>query len=125
MVEHFRQIVLWPLQIVTQKGQTSRGYHTVLEQAGATGAWSAVTDEFGEDFHERHYREFVSFLPHVQRFLYGDAHGLNETQSVAAPVRVYRRHDIKQVRVTLNAGEKPLFAIWRTQTFTSFTMWTR
>ncbi len=109
VVQHFRQIVLWPLQIVTPEGQAAtRGYHTILEEAGPAGAWTQVTDEFGSEFHERHYREFVSFLPHVQRFLYGDASDFKGERPGAAPVRVYRRHDIKQVRITLNAGAKPI-----------------
>ena len=37
--------------------------------------WERLLDEFLVDpgeFQERHYREFVTFLPHVQRVLYGE-----------------------------------------------------
>ena len=74
-VQHFRQIVLWPLQIMHDQG-VRRIKPERLLQSLAPGLWERVEDEFGnkdEPLHERHYREFVSFLPHVQRFLYGDA----------------------------------------------------
>ncbi len=38
--------------------------------------WREVEKTFGDDpgaFRERYYKEFVTFLPNVQRFLYGDA----------------------------------------------------
>ena len=37
--------------------------------------WRELQDEFGrnpEDLQERHYSEFVTFLPYVRRFLYGE-----------------------------------------------------
>jgi hypothetical protein len=76
---------------------------------GASPVWAEVEDEFTGDpgeFQERHYREFVTFLPHVQRFLYGQgrssstAHGYGES-----PMRVFRRSDIKQARLTFADGE--------------------
>ena len=45
-----------------------------LETLGPDSPWSEVVDEFfcdPADFQERHYKEFVTFLPYVQRFLYG------------------------------------------------------
>lgn len=111
IVRHFRQIVLWPLQIVAPGRETAaRGYHTALDEAGAASAWEVVDDEFAEgaDFQERHYREFVSFLPHVQRFLYGDATEADSGRPGDMPVRVYRRKDIQRVRVTLDEGAAPI-----------------
>ena len=78
VVRHFRQIVLWPLQVVCETGKPrSEGYDAIVAKL-APGVWRMVEDEFGDEaeFQERHYREFVSFLPHVQRFLYGDAAAL-------------------------------------------------
>jgi hypothetical protein len=111
VVRHFRQIVLWPLQVVCETGKPrSEGYDAIVAKL-APGVWRMVEDEFGDEaeFQERHYREFVSFLPHVQRFLYGDAAGpsgklaLNE-----APMRVYRRDDVVRVRMTMEPGAAPI-----------------
>jgi hypothetical protein len=78
----------------------------------AGDAWALVDDEFGakgEDFQERHYREFVSFLPHVQRFLYGDAPGpVRGLGNGDVPLRVYRRTDIEAVRLVLSEGAAPI-----------------
>lgn len=47
-------------------------------------------------FQERYYTEFVSFLPYVQRFLFG-----------AGQRRIFRRKDIAQVRVATQPGAAP------------------
>ena len=42
---------------------------------GRRHLWRELADEYASDagsFHERHYNEFVLFLPYVQRFLYGE-----------------------------------------------------
>jgi phage terminase large subunit len=43
---------------------------------GDASPWCEVVDEYTGDasghFQERHYNEFVTFLPYVQRFLYGE-----------------------------------------------------
>jgi hypothetical protein len=113
IVRHFRQIVVWPLQLVS-KDQPAEfaGHHAVLEEMAPNHPWRPLEDEFGcraEDFQERHYREFVSFLPHVRRFLYGDApeNGTAPTPR-DAPMRVYRREDIKRVRITLDEDTAPV-----------------
>jgi hypothetical protein len=109
-VRHFRQIVLWPLQIMPANGRPVSADRLLQELA--PGTWSLVEDEFGnneEPLQERHYREFVSFLPHVQRFLYGDAAGpVRQLGYGDAPLRIYRRQDVRAVRVTLHAGAEPV-----------------
>jgi hypothetical protein len=112
MVRHFRQIVLWPLQVVCSDAKARhKGYDARLGEL-APGLWRLVDDEFGNPdtpVEERHYREFVSFLPHVQRFLYGD--GAGPTQKLgrnAAPLRIYRRHDVARVRMVLQPGSAPI-----------------
>lgn len=112
MVKQFRQIVFWPLQLISC-GPEGNVNDSVTEIEALEGSpWSPHGDKFGpagEGFAERHYREFVSFLPHMQRFLYGDSR-----RSDAAPspsdisMRVFQRYDIKQVRVTLNPGTEPV-----------------
>ncbi len=51
---------------------------------------------------EHVYREFVSFLPHVQRFLYGVGGSRDGSN------RVFSRTDIARVRITLTSGAAPL-----------------
>jgi hypothetical protein len=111
-VRHFRQIVLWPIQLITGKANGKRDSADALFERLGGGNWELVDDEFGVEadaFQERHYREFVSFLPHVQRFLYGDAPGsLRSLGKGDAPLRVYRRTDVSAVRMVLASGGEPV-----------------
>ena len=95
VVRHFRQIVLWPIQLITGKPKGKRESADALFERLGGGNWELVDDEFGVEgdaFQERHYREFVSFLPHVQRFLYGDAPGsLRSRWSRISGCRSFRR----------------------------------
>ncbi|HJW12781.1 MAG TPA: hypothetical protein VJ598_13380, partial [Albitalea sp.] len=61
-------------------------------------------------FHERHYNEFVTFLPYVQRFLYGEGRARRDASDRGAdsPMRVFRRRDIAAVRVVPRPGDAPL-----------------
>jgi hypothetical protein len=112
VVRQFRHIVLWPLQVLCESGEGGgEGYDELVAKL-APGVWRLVEDEFGDpdmDFQERHYREFVSFLPHVQRFLYGDAAGPSgKLARNEAPLRVYRRDDVARVRMVLEPGAAPV-----------------
>lgn len=75
VVRHFRQIVLWPLQLMPIDDEMPVQKHCdVLQADGFNSLWREVEDEFTGDpsqFQERHYSEFITFLPSVQRFLYG------------------------------------------------------
>jgi len=74
-VRHFRQILLWPLRLVLAPGARNKRPWQVLEELGATSPWKEAVDEYTGEvsrFHERHYHEFVTFLPYVQQFLYGE-----------------------------------------------------
>jgi hypothetical protein len=77
MVGHFRQTFLWPIYLLPIKADTQVQDHCAYLLGSVTGSpWQEVADEFtGEpdQFQERHYNEFVTFLPSVQRFLYGQA----------------------------------------------------
>ncbi len=109
-VRHFRQILLWPLQLVPQDGQ---GHARPWERLATGGPWHEVVDEVvgGQRLQERHYSEFVTFLPYVQRFLYGQARrGRDDDDAVhrGSPMRVFRRHDIEAARVVVQPGAAPL-----------------
>jgi len=111
LVRHFRQIVVWPLQLMPLRpgGQVQRHWET-LDAIHTDNAWKEVVDEFEDpsDFHERHYKEFVTFLPYVQRFLYGSTAGQEAANArPQASMRVFRRDDVSQVRIVFSPGEEP------------------
>ena len=74
-VRHFRQILVWPLQVMPiREGAQIQEPWDVLLRTQDEHAWREFHDEFGcdpADFKERHYSEFVTFLPYVRHFLYG------------------------------------------------------
>ena len=116
-VRHLRQILLWPLRLMPLTRPSSaesphRAPWQILRDLGEASPWREVVDEYTGDparFHERHYNEFVSFLPYVQRFLYGDGRGKQAAsgRDADAPMRVFRRADIAKVRVRAQPGDAP------------------
>jgi hypothetical protein len=124
-VRHLRQSLLWPLRLMPtpQARHAHRGPWQVLRDLGDASPWREEIDEYtgsSERFHERHYNEFVSFLPYVQRFLYGEGRarrqpgqpgqsGKNgEQDDSGSPMRIFRRHDIAAVRVVAKPGDAPI-----------------
>ena len=111
-VRAYRQILLWPLQLmpIREDSQIQRHWE-LLGPPGKTNPWSEVEDEFcadPRDFKERHYNEFISFLPHVQRFLYGEARRSGRGHRLGgSPMRVFRREDVQAVRVRTHANSEP------------------
>lgn len=112
-VHRFRQILLWPLQLMPIEGAEDAPYWQVLEQAPGLAGWHRVANEFEAErspFEERHYKEFVVFLPYVQRFLYGEGRGsVSGDDNISESTRrVYCRQDIARLRLILRAGDDPL-----------------
>ena len=106
-VRHFRQILLWPLRLIPARGaaETQKRPWQILRDLGDASPWKEVVKEYTGDsaqFHERHYQEFVTFLPYVQRFLYGEPRSKNRVgdpshdseDGASSPMRIFRRHDI-------------------------------
>jgi hypothetical protein len=113
-VRHLRQALLWPLRLMLspEARASGRSPWQLLSDLGDASPWHEVVDEFtgaSGSFQERHYNEFVTFLPYVQRFLYGegraqraaDASGHDEG---GAPMRVFRRRDIATARLRSRPG---------------------
>jgi len=95
-VRTFRQILFWPLQLMPLTEARSVHWRVLEDHPD----WTLLEDDFPSDisrYRERHYREFVAFLPHVQRFLYGERGGAASYGE--SPLRVYRRKNISAVRV--------------------------
>ncbi|MEF8720606.1 MAG: hypothetical protein V5B35_10875 [Candidatus Accumulibacter necessarius] len=112
-VSHFRQILLWPLQLMPLPEDSPFQHHyQLLEQKTPDNPWGELADEFcgdPEQFHERHYSEFVTFLPYVQRFLYGEKGGEEtDPRYGESPIRIFRRQDVAKVRMTFKESETPL-----------------
>ncbi|MES2989781.1 MAG: hypothetical protein V4844_00045 [Pseudomonadota bacterium] len=101
------------MPVPRRPGQPRRTPWQVLRGLGDASPWREVVDEYTGDsgrFHERHYNEFVSFLPYVQRFLYGEGRRGRDAQDrdADAPMRVFRREDIAHVRVVARPGDAPV-----------------
>lgn len=112
LVRHFRQILLWPLHLMpVRAGGQIQKHWELLEQQGEDSPWREVADEFTGDpgeFKERHYGEFVSFLPYVQRFLYGEVRRSRRgREEIGSPMRVFRRDDVAAVRLTAQPNDPP------------------
>ena len=112
-VRHFRQQLFWPLQLMPRRDPLAdqRPWEAVLTTPGSP--WREVVDEYTgdpEDFHERHYQEFVTFLPQVQRFLYGEGatRGAAGRTGGSSSMGVLRREDLKQVRLRLRTEDVPV-----------------
>lgn len=112
-VQYYRQILVWPLQLLPPSAAgNSRiqrsDLHAVLSSAG----WQAFVSAFAGDpsrFSERHYKEFVSFLPHAQRFLYGESRAQNDHGHAGeSAISAFRRQDIRHLRLVLSEGEPAL-----------------
>jgi hypothetical protein len=118
-VRHLRQVLLWPLRLMPMAkgpdGKHRAPWH-VLRELGDASPWREVVDEYTGDsarFHERHYNEFVTFLPYVQRFLYGEGRkardgSADSGRDADAPMRIFRREDIAHVRVVARPGDAPV-----------------
>ncbi|MBP6902120.1 MAG: hypothetical protein KBC73_18660 [Burkholderiaceae bacterium] len=110
-VSHFRQVLLWPLALVPDE---QAGPARPWERLGSDSPWREVVDEVAggtERLSERHYSEFVTFLPYVQRFLYGQGRrqpGVNDPDDPGSPMRVFRRHDVVAARVLTEPGRAPI-----------------
>jgi hypothetical protein len=114
-VRQFRQILLWPLQLMPLvEGVQIHRHWDFIATPMPHGPWREVVDEFTGDprsFQERHYAEFVNFLPYVQRVLYGSGKGIREHAggpAAESPIRVFRRADVHGARVTLDRDGEPV-----------------
>ncbi len=110
----FHASLLWPLQLEPLAAEEVEGRHWEVLEALKNKPWQRIDDEFTADpglFQERHYREFVSFLPYVQRFLYGEGRSSKRSPGDdigESPVHVFRRKDIASLRLTLRPDSSPV-----------------
>jgi hypothetical protein len=113
-VRHLRQALLWPVRLMPLPPDHPKRHRPwqLLRDMGEASPWREVIDEYTgdrDDFHERHYNEFVSFLPYVQRFLYGEGRAsAKQDEAAESPMRVFRRRDIAALRVVPRPGDAPI-----------------
>src|SRR5437762_10550545 len=112
-VRHFRQILIWPLQVMPiREGSQIQEPWDILQDSESEHPWRELQDEFGgsaDGLQERRYSEFVTFLPYVRRFLYGEGPSRGgKSKGAESPLRVFRRSDITKIRLTFpEAGAEP------------------
>lgn len=104
-VKRFHEILLWPLQIIpAHPDVTINGNHwESLKKITDQTSWEETPSIFSENphtFKEQYYKEFVTFLPYVQRFLYGENQGT--TGYANSPIRVFRHREVERVRLLAN-----------------------
>ena len=109
IVRHFREILIWPLQLQPiRRGSQIQEPWELLTQRGAHNPWTISGDHFScgpEQFEQCHYSEFVTFLPYVRSFLYGEGRADDSTRVMESPIRLFRRTDVAKVRMTFPGAE--------------------
>ena len=116
IVRHFREVLFWPVQLMplTSGGEVQHHWE-LLAQGGEDNSWRKLRDRFQADdlaFEERHYKEFVTFLPYVQRFIYGESHG-HVSRDADDPlgesaIKIFRRRGVDALRLELREGDAPV-----------------
>lgn len=112
-IRHFREIVIWPIQLLPLRpGEQVQRHWRELEKPTTGNRWRRIISDFRTESpqnQERRYKEFVTFLPYVQRFLYGAAAGQEISSARGEPsIHAFQRDDIAHVRVTLSAQSAPI-----------------
>ncbi|WP_077036958.1 CorA family divalent cation transporter [Pelomonas sp. KK5] len=104
VVRRMHQVLLWPLRLLPAAG-AELAPRRPWERLGPP--WRMQEDEYtgaSDQFHERHYQEFVTFKPYVQRFLYGEGRSAGGYDSC---MKVLRRSDVKRLRVQTHENAAP------------------
>lgn len=109
----FRQTVLWPVQLIVNEDNHQIHKHwEYLNTAASNTPWKAISDEFSSAssrLSEARYKEFVTFMPFAQRFLYGEGKHGEETGGYGeSPIHIFSREDIAEVRLTFEQLAEPI-----------------
>lgn len=115
-VRHFREVLFWPVQLMPlANGGKAQHHWELLEQNVEDNPWRRLKDRFQSAelaFEERHYKEFVTFLPYVQRFIYGESHSRVTHDADNPPggsaIKIFRRRGVDALRLRLRESETPI-----------------
>lgn len=108
IVRTFNHTLLWPITLQPlrrETGVTHAHFWDALKRSNSP--WRVVPDPLLIEDQSclAGYHEFVYFLPYVQRFLYGVG---DEGRGAQSSLYVFQRHDIRQLRLVVNAGDDPV-----------------
>ncbi len=115
-VRHFREVVFWPVQLMPlSEAGNLKPHWWVLSQQGESNQWRRHKDRFLSEeleFEERHYKEFVTFLPYVQRFIYGESKSRvsrdPDDPVGKSAIKIFRRAGVSALRLVLREGDAPV-----------------
>lgn len=103
-VERLHQVLLWPLRLLRSEEVRAlrRPWEWLALQPDSP--WREVADEYtgdAEAFHERHYQEFLTFLPYVQRVLFGEGRSAHQCADGLGDsgMKTFRRNDVAAVEM--------------------------
>src|SRR5262249_16909453 len=100
-IRQFRQILVWPLQLMPIKEGAQIQNHWELLECTDT-PWAEAGHGIGDEggaLTERQYAELGTLLPYVQRMLYGEGKGRGVAAGGESPIRIFRRSDVRAVRM--------------------------
>ena len=104
IVREFNHTLLWPITLRPLRRESGAGHMPFWDMLKRRpGPWEFVEDALliEDETCLAGYEEFVYFLPYVQRFLYGVG---DEGRGAQSSLHTFQRHDMKEVRVRLEAG---------------------
>jgi hypothetical protein len=114
-VRHFREVLFWPVQLMPLSESIVQPHWKLLKQGGDANPWHRLKDRFTSEelnFEERHYKEFVTFLPYVQRFIYGESqrHTIHKADDPlgSSAIKIFRRRGVHALRLELREGDAPI-----------------
>ena len=114
-VRHFREVLFWPVQLMPLGDGAKVQHHWELLAQDDGNPWRRLKDRFKTeelDFEERHYKEFVTFLPYVQRFIYGESHSRMSHDADdplgESAIKIFRRRGVSALRLVLREGNAPI-----------------
>jgi len=114
-VKQFKQVLLWPVQLVKKNGVHESGtYWDMVRCENETSEWKEVPDEFMDNgsLSEASYQHFVSYAPFAQRFLYGEGYAdSNKAEYQEEPVHIFYRNDIRNIEVQIDSNSKPILLV--------------
>ncbi len=104
IVREFNHTLLWPITLQPLRREAGTGLTSFWDMLKRrSGPWEFVEDALliEDETCLAGYEEFVYFLPYVQRFLYGVG---DEGRGAQSSLHTFQRHDLKEVRVEVEAG---------------------
>ncbi len=109
------QTLLWPLRLLRSGAQAHNRRPWELLQALPDHPWRELQDEYTGDargYHERHYQEFLTFLPYVQRVLFGEGRsaGQADDRLGESGLKTFRRRDVAAFELRTQPG-RPLIRL--------------